>query len=355
MKVKIVLALLVVWQPLFLHNAIATPQKNTIAPKQTSINLENWMAQHETQIGSKPLKDLIIPGTHDSITSTISWKSGIAQNQDLPRGLNVFGPIVPAIAAPWSKAQGKTAKEQLELGIRYFDMRIVYRDSHKAFYTCHGLYGEHLDVVLNEIEDFLNSHPKEVIILDFNHLYNMTPNEKIDRNPLLIRKIKTAFGDKIASRSEFNPSSNLNDLWEKGKQVIPIYYNDMGGNNRGSKWTSVNPWLWTASDIVSPWPDKQNVEELKKSLEISLSKEAKVNTNRFSVLQCILTPNGDVMFGGPIQGIRSLKDLAIRPKKMLMENLSQWIKSPSNKVNIIIADYLEEPAVIQTIIGMNLL
>lgn len=318
-------------------------------------DLESWMEVNQDRIGSKALKDLVIPGTHDSITSTISWNSVIARNQDLPRGLMVFGPIVPSIAAPWSKAQGKTAAEQLRLGIRYLDMRIVYRDSHKTFYTCHGLYGENLDLVLDDIREFIKTHPKEVIILDFNHLYNMEPEDQPDRNPLLINKIRKAFGDKIASREEFNPSSTLNELWSKGKQIIPIYYNDKGGSNRGSNWTKQNPWLWTANDIVSPWPNKQDTGDLKAALENNATREATSRRNRFSVLQCILTPDGNVMVGGPIRGIRSLKDLAIEPKRMLMDNLLQWVQDPTKKVNIIITDYLQEPSIIQTIIGMNLL
>lgn len=341
--------------------------EKTMNVRQTSpfpkVPLSSWMTHYGQlfpEVATIPLKNLILPGTHDSATSTITASSKFAREQDPPHELNWLrylgvGFIVSGIAAKWSKAQGKSLGEQLNLGIRYFDMRVVYRESDRSFYSVHGLYGDHLDTILKEVQDFLAKNPKEVILLDFNHLHNMQPAPKRDLNGRLIQKIKSYFGNKMASRKRFGPSSTLQDFWDAGKQVIVFYYNDKGDKKDNTR-AQRDSLLWGSENITSPWPNKQTVEDLKKALERTMSAEARFQGDRFFVLQNILTPDGGIIGrGGLIGSPHNLKDLSEEPKKMLRENISLWRKRPDKKLNIVMMDYFEEPALIQQVIQQNLI
>ncbi|MBX9977284.1 MAG: hypothetical protein K2X98_03445 [Alphaproteobacteria bacterium] len=310
------------------------------------------MAPH---IQNKSMKDIIIPGTHDSITYDIDRNSTFAKEADALQLLNTLHkfrltPIVGKIA-DWSKAQGRTASQQLEDGIRYFDMRVVYRESMKKFYTCHGLYGSELSKVLRDIKTFLDNHPKEIIILDFNHLYNMVSPKVGDKNANLIDLIKATFRDKMAP-SKVGPSVTLGDLWDNKWQVIVLYYNDKGGAMKESSWSKKDPLLWPSSAIRSPWPNKDKIDDLKKSLDSIMNRD---RGNCFFVLQGILTPSPMTIvksFTPFYRGIKSLKDNALIVKKLMPTWLSNW-KNEHKKLNIVMMDFLEDNNMISSIINLN--
>jgi hypothetical protein len=63
--------------------------------------------------------------------------------------------------------------DQLKYGVRYFDMRVVWdgRDGRRDYFFVHMLEGPTIVSMLDEMERFLAENPREVILLDFNHLY----------------------------------------------------------------------------------------------------------------------------------------------------------------------------------------
>ena len=38
----------------------------------------------------------------------------------------------------------------------------------------HGLYGSKTENIIQDINHFLEAHPKDIVLLDFNHVYDMT-------------------------------------------------------------------------------------------------------------------------------------------------------------------------------------
>lgn len=70
-----------------------------------------------------------------------------------------------------SKAQSADALEQLNAGVRFFDVRLS-RFSDGTFYTRHGLISEDFKTVATTIAQFAEENPGEVIVLDFQSLYD---------------------------------------------------------------------------------------------------------------------------------------------------------------------------------------
>ena len=159
----------------------------------------------------------------------------------------------------------------------------------------HGMYSDSIDNVLNEVKRFTLEYPKEILILDFNHLYNMKNNHE-----LLVKKINEALPNKMLPNS-FTPNSTVSEIWSKNKQVITLYDD--------SETVAKHSELWSQNTIFSPWANKQNINDLKSSLQQILDGKPFNNTknsfecnkakdncqsiskDKFFVLQGIMTPS----------------------------------------------------------------
>lgn len=103
--------------------------------------LENWMSYVSDD---KLIRNLAIPGSHDSGCMEMPW---------------------------YGATQDLTFAEQLARGTRYFDIRV--NASKKGYVIFHGpVNGVSYQGVLDDIAEFMDSHPTEFLILDFSHFKN---------------------------------------------------------------------------------------------------------------------------------------------------------------------------------------
>lgn len=92
----------------------------------------------------------------------------------------------------WSVTQETNLTTQLQSGIRYFDFRVALKhdtcngfwsnssaDIYPCFYIVHGQYANRVDYELEVIKNFLIDHPKEVVIIDFQHFHDINGTEKL--------------------------------------------------------------------------------------------------------------------------------------------------------------------------------
>ncbi len=97
--------------------------------------------------GNKYIGELFIPGTHDSGAEDMSLVSSVAKN--------------------FTKTQNTSIKEQLELGVRFFDIRI-HTDKFKIY---HG--SQDLNLTFKEVmEDFITyieRFPSETLLVQIKH------------------------------------------------------------------------------------------------------------------------------------------------------------------------------------------
>lgn len=93
----------------------------------------------------------------------ITSHSDIAPDAEpLLQRLKFLGPLLRFFMLKWSKTQTYDVIDQLNSGIRYFDLRLSTKKGSDKIYFVHGLYSCCVDEVLREINDFLHKHPKEV-------------------------------------------------------------------------------------------------------------------------------------------------------------------------------------------------
>ena len=219
--------------------AIYRPQ--VIYPGQIE-QKKDWMSylRDDTRI-----IDMSIPGTHDSCTAHVD----------------------SYVLSAFARCQDMTITEQLNAGIRAFDLRYVWISDKNDFYMYHGYGGVFetypckdadgnrlsLRAVLSEFSTFLQEHPDEVIfadlskegigveyqklheLLDETGIYcRLETNPSADDPEEVYRIADATLGDlrgKIVDVSSVGPDPGHND-WEatwqnKISQLNNIFYNEL--------------------------------------------------------------------------------------------------------------------------------
>ncbi|WAR25496.1 LOW QUALITY PROTEIN: PLCX2-like protein [Mya arenaria] len=156
--------------------------------------------------------------SHDSFSYSLDPKSEIGP--DAVPVVWILGRIFAAIIYKWSVTQDCSFREQLVAGVRYFDLRVAPRRTTGKFHFLNTLFGISVEDGVREIFEFLREHDKEVVILDFNHFYDMSDEEHTE----LIQKLIDICGEKMFVCVEIE-NLTLSTMWENGLQVIVIYHN----------------------------------------------------------------------------------------------------------------------------------
>lgn len=218
-----------------------------------NVDTANWMADLPSLSGL-PLTQLPIPGTHDSgsygITPASEWaltgKKDFGFLTELPGFIEDL--VVKPIAAGWGKTQSNDIYDQLTSGIRYLDLRLT-NEPDGQIYLEHGLRAEPVGVVVDDIAAFVNTHPREAVIVYVQGINNFTP----ETHAQFIAEIETAFGSRMAPRS-LGTSATLADLWGADKNVIVVY------NNAAA--VAADPLLWPDDTLYRPYVGVQSAPAL---------------------------------------------------------------------------------------------
>lgn len=118
---------------------IEAVDQNTFKISRSSIRRPDWMASVP---GGRLLSELSLPGTHDSATYHTS-----------------------SVANTWTVTQNFSILAQLNMGVRYLDVRLRYADNELKTY--HGPVDLELpfSLLLKQTIDFLNAHPTETVVM----------------------------------------------------------------------------------------------------------------------------------------------------------------------------------------------
>lgn len=299
---------------------------------------EEWMGSLPVCLSNMPLSNLAIPGSHDSFSYWVDEKSPVGPDQATSIKRLAKISMVKKLMKKWSVTQNLTFKEQLESGIRYFDLRVSSKpeEAEIEIYYIHGLYGIKVWDGLTEINTFLTNHSTEVVLLDFNHFYAM----EHEHHFYLVNMLQEVFGSKLCT-ADCVENITLQYLWEKKYQVLVFYHYNI--------WNEY-PFLWAGNKMPAPWANTTNVRKLIQFLETTLGERAKRGT--FHVSQAILTPRVKTI----VRGLKSgLKNTLVHRNLPMILNWVKMQKPGAMGVNIITSDFVELVDFAETVIGLNYL
>jgi hypothetical protein len=171
------------------------------------INLHpDWMGNLVQSCPDICLRDMVIPGTHDSGSYSI----------------DTFKPFSAV-----GRTQNVTVVEQLHRGARYLDLHIAGsgRDKVSIFHGC--LQGTVLERVLEDIHLFCQDFPGEFLIVELSAEFgrDFKPAQKKKALDL----VKDILGDKLYVENDCKKlrSTPLKDLTQSGKQICVLLQGKM--------------------------------------------------------------------------------------------------------------------------------
>ncbi|KAF5405346.1 PLC phosphodiesterase TIM beta alpha barrel domain [Paragonimus heterotremus] len=311
------------------------------------IDLCNWMSNLSAEVSRQPLNWLAIPGSHDSFTSAISRYSVASPDGDayhLVRRMPqcMAGSILPR----WTVTQSVDVIDQLQGGIRYFDLRVCVRKAgtkHSTanvdeFILVHGQYATPVAKELPKIVQFLRDHPREVILLDFNHRYEFQTEEHLLNFEKLVCDI---LGPMLYPFKPQIPS--LDAVWESGKSILFFSCMRAQGNDK----------FWPGSRMVSLWPETSHVNKMIQFLDQHYGPSYNRKANTFYVHQGVLTPDSSYIVRHSLGSVRRLA-------KSAGQAFQQWLRAPkrmagAHGVNVTLLDFVvsDFPDYAHTVILLN--
>jgi hypothetical protein len=304
-------------------------------------NLNSWMTDMYDQLKSKPINNIIMPGTHDSgtyqfdINGSTIWNNSIVNNVKLVRNW----PCVKSMIINWSKCHNGTIYDQLCNGIRTFDFRVSYDSTNNIFYITHTFTCVKMINILNDINKFMDLNKKEIIVIcckpDFDNrdtMYNSDFNIFLD---FVTNNLNNNLYDSIGSFPTYE------QMIEANKRIIFSYEDASSGT------------IWNESLFNLPWTNTSTVSQKIIGLENSLKS---FQTGYFNVLDFMLTPQTNDIVKSAFLGGCCFPCLTLRGfAKKMNRQLANFISTnKSNFANLsgFIFDF-PDIDVIQAVINLN--
>ena len=212
----------------------------------------DWMGSLYAERPDTKLSSLVIPGTHDSGAFKIdtSGKCKVVPIAGLSPIQAAVAKSNPCAAGKLSKAQSQNFTGQLNGGIRYLDMRLGVpqpkvlppkkipkklsnaKAAKVPIVMQHSYVSIRFTKALDQIVTFAKAHPREQIILDFQHI-DLTGKKKVDKyySSAIDKILRTyqAGGSTVCSRAWTAsaipdiPNATLGQAWTAGRNLVVLY------------------------------------------------------------------------------------------------------------------------------------
>ena len=341
-----VLGLSLVFVPTLFGMAKDTESNGNIV--ETAINLSTWMTDNYEKIKDKELRNLVIPGTHDSAASKF---------------------ICSIFKLWWVNFQSQTQTwpiEQLGIGVRFFDFRVSFekegKNSDYTLYLSHGLRGEKLDDVLADIRDFAENNPREIVMIKFKSFAD-EKCKKENLNKLLADKFKQYLENFIIQRQDIDvnlPLATVKKLVDTKKSIIVLIEikRSLKSNFKQAEDTlNSEGFLFDSEKFLgSPWGNKQSVPDLVKytlSQARDYAKNGKYNDKLYS-LHWTLTADVKYIVSHLTnnEGIRYLTAKLNGQKKYKKDYSLSTVLKNVDRVNIVQQDFITREKT-ESLIRMN--
>ena len=272
---------------------------------------ENWMSDASENVKNTPLNKLGLPGTHDSGTYELYTDEIYDVDDFTGIAPTIAGPIIRALAV----TQNANIYAQLMEGTRYIDLRFA-KDQQGRIRIVHTVFGEDATAIFDQIRSFLNSHPKEVVIVDIQNINNLN-NDDQER---LYNTVASYIGDRAAVRGEFSPSATLNDFYNKNVNAIILYPDSNFANQK------VFYWDRNSLTIQNPWYDTNDINYLLQKNTEGIDNLPNVRPY-FYVSQMVLTVNSSEIVNIILDLLKWLP-IPIYGQIRFVEEFNKLVKTP---------------------------
>lgn len=271
----------------------------------------------------------------------------------------------------FARSQDRDVTQMLDDGIRYFDLRVCGTNGNGPPRFCHSIYGEPIMTFVDDVQAWAAAHPRELVILDFNHFIAMSQYDE----DALAGDIYTSLSKSNSLITVSDPQMTLRDVWQLGANVIVSYQNGVvyqapdPSDVVGPFWPSVpigsyfSDMLGANSFTANLWGNTYDVSTMDDDAKNALLTRCTLTTpdfpspcpDQFFNYQLQLTPQTDDIVAG-ITSSDSLLAAAARSNPVVIPDFFQLANSSpllQQSVSIVSADGYENSDLVQDVIALD--
>lgn len=277
----------------------------------------DWMGSLPDAVKRKRLHKLVLLGTHDSCAYVVNYLNPIPTQNKLHRVLGILAKRIGSIGSflsGWTRTQYFTIQEQLEMGVRSFDFRISYHSKDGQIYLTHTYNCTPLKDALDQLEDFLKTHPGEVIIIHSKSDWEHREGMKAIQSQQYIDMVNEHLGNFLCPPvKSLDESMRLDLMVQEGRRVV-FSYEGAGDTNC--------TFSWDTNLFNSTWNNTSDIKKKKAGLDKTIDSYKRKQETVNALLFTLTPQTKDIVHG------------IFRPKSNL-ERLNQPIQD-------LIPDYLDK-------------
>ncbi|CAG9315127.1 unnamed protein product [Blepharisma stoltei] len=307
------------------------------------INPASWMSDSLEFIGQKTLKEITLPGTHDSGAYWLGDVWMPDAGSDWPNEAAAVGQKIGKnetwVTRNFALAQDQNLYQQLLGGIRYLDIRSGWDNTTNQWVTFHYLCGSPITELFGNISKFMEEYKNEILVLEVSHFSGFPSHQNIrDLRAMIIEY----FGEFIYP---VNLSFNftINDMIESGKTVIVTMSEEDSAP------------IWPGDTIYNTYANSPIIRKMIKFNKDTVQQYMSSTwPNQIFKVSWTLTPNAQTI----LDSIKFLKphtliQLADLGNPFLPEFWKSLKHEHYQVGNILIIDHYEQSSIMAVIYDMN--
>ena len=274
----------------------------------------DWMARNAALLQQRSLAAVVLPGSHDAASYSLGRDSPVCAAR-----LNRFAGLASFVAAPRARTQGVSLTAQLEGGVRYLDLRVcAVPGATRRFFVHHTFLGAPLEDALQQVDAFSRAHPREILLLDFQHLSGFDDQDRQQ----LARDLEQRFAGRLLPAGTRPGALTLSQLWDARVGVVLLMDKP-----------PASPHLFDrTATLVSRWSNAKSLSALLTALPWMT--ESQAPEAQMHVLQWQLTPGVGQFLRHPFS---TLRDFAAGTNELIEDGTLAKLL-PARHMNVVMTD-----------------
>jgi hypothetical protein len=180
-----------------------------------------WVAENQPSWKSLRLRDIALPGTHDSASGYLDEEGANITAYGVEGGESLVE-SVPEFLSGWAKTQLNGLTEQLRAGVRYFDLRMVLNTGTGPTFHHGDVYWDTEAIpVFEAFRDFMIANPGEIIIFSMINFAGQETNEA--GHAAFVDSLQEIFGELMVPAAFDAPARTIDEILETPGRLVVFY------------------------------------------------------------------------------------------------------------------------------------
>lgn len=303
-----------------------------------------WIGDSLSIIGGLTLKNLTLPGTHDSGTYFLTDTPMPGDKSEFWTVLYELADLldkdVGLVAKDWAQSQDQDFYQQMQGGIRYFDLRAGWQSLTQTWVTFHFVEGYPVQYLLGNISQYLKDYPSEIVVVEMSHFDGFPTENAIESLKQMVLNTLGPFLQPV----DLNFSFTVNQMITTGKRALVTMASGFD-----------NTIIWPPSTFYGSYADSPDIKKMidynNKTVELFMSQDW---PGQLFQISWTLTPDTNTVLDTVIPWKpHTLIQLADYGNIALPSFYTEMKKYGWRMGNILLIDHYEKSNILQVVWGFN--